>query len=226
MYKFLIFDADHTLFDFDQAEKDAIEKLMMDFGFTKDPSLLSIYKDINHILWKNYEKNLITQEEIKFERFRLFFDKINLSEDYKVSAEKYLVYLSQGCDLLEGALDLITNLKKRFKLGLLTNGISSVQHPRHKNSTLNGMFDTIVVSGDIGINKPNPEIFQVMAQKADFYKKNQMLMIGDSLTSDMKGGLNFGIDTCWFNPQKNPNRTNIKPKYTISKLEEIYGIVE
>ncbi|MCK5759128.1 MAG: YjjG family noncanonical pyrimidine nucleotidase [Clostridiales bacterium] len=226
MYKFLIFDADHTLFDFDKAEKDALEKVMLDFGITKNPSLLLEYKKINLQLWKKYEKNEITQDEIKFERFRIFFNKIECSDDYKKGAENYLIYLSEGSDLLDGALDLIIKLKKDFKLGLLTNGISSVQHLRFENSSLNGMFDAVVISGDFGISKPDPQIFQILTKKADFYNKRQMLMIGDSLSSDMKGGYNFGIDTCWFNPHKNINRTPVKPTYQIYNLEEIYKIIK
>ena len=123
-------------------------------------------------------------------------------------------------------MDLIVNLKKDFKLGLLTNGISSVQHPRLENSVLNGMFDAIVISGDVGISKPDPRIFQILTDKVNFHDKKQMIMIGDSLTSDMKGGINFGIDTCWYNPKHNVNLTPIIPSYVISELEEIYKIIE
>ena len=226
MYKFLIFDADHTLFDFDKAEKEAIDKVMMDFGIAKNPSLLLEYKKINHHLWERYEKNEITQDKIKFERFRLFFNKIGCHADYKKGAESYLIYLSEGCYLFDGALDLIINLKKEFKLGLLTNGISNVQHPRIEKSALNGMFDATVISGDVGISKPNAGIFRILSKKAGFHEKKEMIMIGDSLSSDIKGGINYGIDTCWFNPKKNINLTNIKPKYEIFNLEEIYKIIK
>lgn len=225
MYKFLIFDADHTLFDFDKAEENAINKIMVDFGLMVNPSLIFDYKKINHLLWKKYENNEIIQDEIKFERFKLFFNKVGCTGDYKLAAERYLVYLSEGSELLDGALDLIIKLKKDYKLGLLTNGISSVQHPRLKKSALNGMFDATVISGDVGISKPDPMIFQMLCNKADFYKKREMLMVGDSLSSDMRGGINFRIDTCWFNPLKNINLTTVKPTYEITNLEDIYQIL-
>jgi putative hydrolase of the HAD superfamily len=225
MYKFLIFDADHTLFDFDRAEENAIKMVLGDLGRSFNYTELLEYKRINSSLWRKFELNEISQGDIKYERFRLFFESIGVEADFKNYASKYLEYLSQGVYLIPGAVDLIKSLQPKFKLGLLTNGIPAVQHPRLENSELSGKFDAVVVSGDVGISKPNPGIFEILAEKACFYEKNTMLMIGDSLTSDIKGGLNFGIDTCWYNPAKKPNDTTIIPKFVISNLNELYSII-
>lgn len=222
----MIFDADHTLFDFDRAEKNALTRILSDAGVDLSDSTLDKYHKINTSLWKRYELGTITQQKIKTERFKMFFETIGCEYDYIKAADDYLLFLSEGTDLLPGAYNLISDLKRLYKLGLLTNGISCVQHPRLENSELEGMFDTVVVSGDYGISKPDPKLFEILCKKSDFYMKNKMIIIGDSLTSDICGGINFGIDTCWFNPGKNKNQTKIKPKYEIAALDEIYNILK
>ena len=226
MYKFLIFDADNTLFDFNKAEKNALFKVLYDIGIKPNEKMVSSYIAINNVLWKMYEKGETTQQKLKIERFRRLFNQIGSDADYLKASEDYLIYLSEGAFLLPDALDLITELKTGYVLGMLTNGISSVQHPRLARSPFHGIFDAVVVSGDIGISKPNPEIFRILAEKAGISNKKEMIIFGDSLSSDIKGGLNYGIDTCWFNPKFNKNKTDIVPKYEISSLKEIYRILE
>lgn len=226
MYKFLIFDADHTLLDFDKAEKIAITEILEDIGHDYDDSTIEIYKNINTSLWKKFEKNEINQNEIKNERFRLFFEQTGIKYSYLKASEDYLLYLSRGSYLIPGAYDLINKLKNDYLLGLLSNGISKVQHPRLERSVLNELFDYIVISGDVGINKPDPRIFNILADKADFHDKNMMLMIGDSLTSDILGGMNYKIDTCWYNPFGKLNVSGIIPTYEIEKLDELLDILE
>ena len=225
MYEFLIFDADHTLFDFNRAEKNAIIRVLNETGQPYKDVLLELYKNVNTSLWKKFEKNEITQIKIKTERFRLFFEKAGIKCDYQKASDSYLKYLSQGCYVLPGSEELIFNLKDSYLLGLLTNGISTVQHPRLENSVFKNVFDAVVVSGDVGVNKPDPKIFQLLTDKAKFFNKEKMLIIGDSLTSDMQGGMNFGIDTCWYNPHGKYNETKVHPTYEISKLDELYGIL-
>jgi len=226
MYEFLIFDADHTLFDFDRAEKNAIIRVLYETGQPYNDILLELYKNVNTALWKKFEKNEITQIKIKTERFRLFFEKAGITGDFQKASVNYLEYLSQGSYLLSGSEELIFTLKKSYIIGLLTNGISTVQHPRLENSVFKNVFDAVVVSGDVGVNKPDPRIFQLLADKAGFFDKKRMLMIGDSLTSDMQGGINYNIDTCWYNPNRKHNSTEVVPTYEISKLNELYSILE
>lgn len=226
MYKLLIFDADHTLWDFDKAEKNAICKIFVDSNIPFENSYLEVYREINFSLWKLFEQNEISQKKIKTERFRLFFEKIGFSADYSKISHDYLIYLSQGNELLDGAFELITDLKSRYMLALLTNGISIVQHPRYENSRLFGSFSAFVVSGDLGINKPDKAIFEYTLDKCNISDKSEVLMIGDSLSSDIQGGLNSGIDTCWYNPKGSVNNTPFKPKYEIMNLNEIYHVLE
>ncbi len=181
--------------------------------------------EINFKLWKRFELNEISQNSIKTERFHLFFNEINIETDHVKTAHDYLIYLSEGNDLLPGAFELINNLKGRYQLALLTNGISIVQHPRYEKSKLFGVFSAFVVSGDLGINKPDRAIFDYTLEKCGIADRKSVLMIGDSLSSDMKGGLNAGIDTCWFNPGATVNNTGVKPKYEIRNLDDIYKIL-
>lgn len=225
MYEFLIFDADHTLFDFDKAEKIALKRVLHDDNCIFNDTKLRLYKEINKVLWAKYEQKEITQSEIKTERFKLFYKQIGFYGNSDKASENYLQYLSLGAYLLPGAEDLIFNLKKDYILGLLTNGISKVQHPRLERSVINNVFDAVMVSGDVGISKPDPGLFELLCQKAGYHNKAKMLMIGDSLTSDMQGGVNFGIDTCWFNPSGKLNFTEVRPTYEIKNLEEIYEIL-
>lgn len=225
MYDLLIFDADHTLWDFDKAEKEAIKYLFVDIGEEFKETYLEIYRKINFKLWKRFELNELTQSEIKLDRFRLFFEALEINTNYEIHAEKFLEYLSKGQDLLSGAFDLIDDLAKRYKLALLTNGISKVQHPRYENSEIYGYFKAFVVSGDIGINKPSAKIFDLTIEKCGIIDRNKVLMIGDSLTSDIKGGLNAKINTCWFNPNKIKNNSDILPKFEIHELNELYYII-
>lgn len=225
MYKLLIFDADHTLWDFDKAERNAINRIFSNLSVPFEESFLEIYRNINFTLWKKFEQNEISQKKIKTERFRLFLKEIGITADCEKISHDFLIYLSEGHDLLKGAYELIIDLKSRYKLALLTNGISIVQHPRYNNSILYGSFDAFVVSGDLGINKPDKAIFEYTLDKCEINDKSSVLMIGDSLTSDMQGGINAGVDTCWYNPEGKINHSHVKPNYEIKKLHELYQVL-
>jgi len=224
-YELLIFDADHTLMDFDKAEHDAISKVFDEYGVKLSDSMYKRYREINFALWKKFEKNEIDQQHIKIERFRIFIEETGIEANAEKCASHYLAYLSEGHDLLPGAQDLIEELEKQYKLALLTNGISEVQHPRYEKCSIYGRFDAYVVSGDVGISKPDKRIFDIVLNKCGITDRRKVLMIGDSLTSDILGGINSGLDTCWFNPSKKANNSNIRPDYEIVKLSDLKVIL-
>ena len=227
MYELLIFDADHTLWDFDTAEKNAIKRIFAEQGLVYTDDLLGLYRDINFSLWKKFEQKEISQARIKTERFRLFLQELEADNDFDLNkiSHDYLIYLSEGNQLLEGAYEPITDLRKRYRLALLTNGISTVQHPRYKNSVLHGIFEAFVVSGDLGINKPDRAIFEYTLKQCRINDRSKALMIGDSLTSDIRGGINAGLDTCWYNPSGKQHPADIVPTYEIRSLVEIYRVL-
>ena len=225
-YELLIFDADGTLFDFERAEEYAFFKTAGDAGrdFTKKE--YGIYANVNKAIWQEMELGKIDQNTLKAERFRRFFDKLEIKEDSERFSSEYLYNLSTAGFLLEGAEELLESLKGRFRMVLLTNGLTSVQDNRLGTSPIRPYFEELVISESVGISKPDPGIFQHTFEKIGYRDKEKALMIGDSLTSDILGGLNYGLDTCWYNAGKRTNEKNIFPKYEVHDYDELLGILE
>lgn len=225
-YEVIIFDADETLFDFKKSEREAFKNTMLKFDIKYDENYhLKIYKEINTGIWKEFEQGLITQEKLKIERFKRLSDKLNLSFDEINFAKSYMEHLADASFLFDDSMDLIENLNKSYKLSIVTNGLTSVQDKRIRQSNIAKYFDTIVISEEILIAKPDPKIFEHTLKHMNFSDKSKVLMVGDSLTSDIQGGINFGIDTCWYNPNKVKNETSIKPTYEISSFDELKALL-
>lgn len=201
-YNWLIFDADNTLFDYDQAEKNALLKTLNDFqiGFDKD-TIVETYHKINHKLWMDFEKGLIkSQAEIKLKRTRQLFDVLNVESNVENFAEDYLFNLSNNGQLLNNALKVIKELANKHRLIIMTNGMTSVQKPRFRASPLNQYFQYTIISEEIKHSKPSTKIYDHAFGLMNNPEKHEVLMIGDNLGSDIQGGLNYGIDTVWYNP--------------------------
>lgn len=226
-YEIIIFDADETLFDFKKSEKKAFESTIIDFGIEYEENYhFKIYKKINTAIWKELENGLITQKKLKIERFQRLSKELHIPFNEVKFAKSFMKHLSQASFLYDNSEELIKKLNKTYKLTIITNGLSAVQDKRIKKSIIAKYFDDIVVSEEIGISKPNPKIFQHALNNINYANKNKVLIVGDSLTSDIQGGINFGIDTCWFNPSMNLNTTEIKPTYIISDLMELKNILK
>lgn len=226
-YEILIFDADETLFDFRKSEEYAIKNTLIDFNIEyKREEHLTIYRDINDTLWREYEKGNITQKELKIKRFKILSNTLNIKFDENEFAKVYIKYLSNSSFLYKNSLPLVKDLHIDYKLLIITNGLSNVQNNRIKKSPIGKYFEDIIISEEVGFQKPNPEIFEYALRRFNGIDKNKFLMIGDSLTSDIKGGINFGIDTCWFNPNKLINETDLNPTYEISDITEVKNILK
>lgn len=225
-YEVLFFDADDTLFDFKKTEDFALEKLLEQFETNYDKDYcISVYKKVNTQIWKEFEEGIISSDKLKVERFRRFSNEINLSYDAKELSNMYVKFLGDGSFLYEESIDLISYLHKKYRLCIITNGLADVQNRRIRNSVIGSYFEDIIISDEIKIAKPNPEIFDYALSNLNHKDKNSVLMIGDSLTSDIKGGINSGIDTCWCNFNKKDNNSNIIPKYEIHSLLDIKNIL-
>ncbi len=226
-YELIIFDADQTLFDFKKSEKHAFKNTMLDFGFDYDEDYhFRIYKEINTAIWIDLEKGLITQKKLKTERFKRFSDKIKSNIDVIEFAKSYMKNLSEASFLYDYSMELIENLHTDYKLMIITNGLLDVQHKRIRQSPIAEYFDEIVISDEINISKPDPRIFDFAMKDYDSIEKNKILIIGDSLTSDIQGGINFGIDTCWYNPNNQLNVSNIIPNYDIRSMKDLNSVLE
>ncbi|MGE5627535.1 MAG: YjjG family noncanonical pyrimidine nucleotidase [Solirubrobacterales bacterium] len=225
-YDVIIFDADETLFDFKKSEKEAFKNTMLQFDLEYDENYhFKIYHEINAAIWKEFEVGLITQEKLKEERF------IRLSKDLKIDfdtenfAKAYMKHLGDSSILYKDSKPLIESLYGIYKLLIVTNGLISVQSNRIRKSDIAKYFDEIVISEEVGLSKPNPEIFQHSLKNIRCTDKSRILIVGDGLTSDILGGINYGIDTCWYNPNKLLNKTEITPNYEISSLFDLNHIL-
>lgn len=226
-YEIIIFDADDTLFDFKKSERDAFKNTMLEFDIDYDENHhLKIYQGINSAIWKEFENGLITQKELKIERFKRLSAKLNAGFDEIKFAKSYMKHLSNASFLYDESIALVESLHKNFRLTIVTNGLKDVQNNRIRKSIIAKYFEDIVVSEEVQVSKPNPKIFEHALNNIMHTDKSKVLMVGDSLTSDIQGGINFGIDTCWYNPNKIENKTKFKPTYEISNLMELKNILK
>ena len=225
-YEVIIFDADETLFDFKKSEREAFKNTMLEFNIEYDENYhLKVYSDVNTAIWKEFEEGLITQKKLKIERFKRLSDKLNIKFDEALFAKSYMKHLSHASFLYDDSIELLESLHKNHRLIIITNGLKDVQDGRIRKSIVAKYFEDIVVSEEVNVSKPDPKIFELSLNNINYMDKSKVLMVGDSLTSDIKGGINFDIDTCWFNPNKIINKTEIKPTYEISSLMDLKDIV-
>lgn len=225
-YDLIIFDADETLYDFKKSEKTALESTMCDFNLDYDEEYhLEIYKEINSAVWKELEKGLITQKELNVLRFQRMLERLGKELDAVDVANNYIKHLSHASFLYEESLDLVKNLSKLYRLAIVSNGLKEVQDRRLRKSPISGYFEAIIISEEVGLAKPDPAIFELLFDQISFKDKRRALIVGDSLSSDIQGGLRFGIDTCWYHAGSAANGTEISPTYEIERLEELYQIL-
>lgn len=183
------------------------------------------YIEISSVLWRELEQGLITTTELGVERFRRLFLQRELALDAQLFSDAYLENLGKESHLIEGAEELCTQLAGG-RLVIITNGFTAVQRSRITNSPLCKRFEHIITSEEAGYQKPDVGIFDYVFSKLHITDKSRVLIVGDSLTSDIQGGNNYGIDTCWFNPNRKENNLDIKPTYEINELMELVEIVE
>lgn len=225
-YEVLLFDADETLFDFKKGENFAFLKCVDDFNLSEDKDgCIKLYKEINTFIWQEYEKGTITSKDLRVDRFRRLFKALGIERDAKEVSDAYMRYLGMSTFLFDGAEELIRDLSKDYRLVIVTNGLKETQTNRINKSTIGKYFEAVIISDDIGIAKPNPRIFEYALDSINYKDKSKVLMIGDSLSSDIKGGINSGIDTCLYNPERKVNNSDIKPTYEICKLEDLKNIL-
>ncbi len=224
-YQHLLFDADNTLFDFDLTAQRAFSQTFVQFDMKEKAHHYEQYHVISQACWRDFEEKKITQEKLRKLRFERFFEAAKLEGNAEVFNKQYLQNLITNSTLLEGALELIQNLHRNFSLTVITNGLKELQRPRLRYTGLMPYFEVVVVSDEIGVSKPHSPFFDYTFEQLEFPDKTGVLVIGDSLSSDIKGGNNYGLDTCWFNPKDLPNSSGNNPTFEIGTLEEIYEIV-
>lgn len=223
-YTTLLFDADETLLDFPAAEKAALSTVCKKFGIEFNEEIRETFSRINLALWKQLEKGLVTRDIIRIRRFEQFAEHFGIKADPGDMAVYYVECLSTFAFLLPGAEEVCQKLSLNHNLYIITNGIGTVQQQRLKKSGLLPYFKGVFISEEIGSQKPSREFFNHVLSHVEEKDKSKICVVGDSMTSDILGGINAGLDTCFYNPW---GREEIyKPTYTANGFDELLGIFE
>ncbi len=226
MYKALLFDLDDTILSFSKAEEYALKKLFNEYKIEEKEEYIELYKKINLSYWHRLEKKEITRQDILDNRFKEFFERINYQYqgmDIKDANDIYFHYLTSKVFYIDGAVEALKELKKKYKIYLITNGLKQVQEKRMRIANeINNLFDGIFISEELNCVKPNKVFIDRIIEKTKL-EKEEMLIIGDSLSSDIMLGINSNVDTCWFN-EKNES-SDLKIKYIIKNYDELLKIL-
>lgn len=225
MIRNVLFDLDDTLFDFHKAEKIALTKTLVHFGIDPTEEILALYSTINAAHWKRLELGEISREEVKVGRYRELFKTIGVECDPVKATAYYESMLAIGHYFMPGAPELLEELYRKYRLYIVSNGTAKVQEGRIGSSGIAKYMGGIFISQILGANKPDKQFFDICFAEIPDFSLSETVIIGDSLSSDIKGGINAGITTVWFNPKGIENDNNIKPDYTIKELSEVPGLL-
>ena len=224
-YPYLLFDADNTLFDFEQGERNAHLRLCRTYGLAFSEEGYQLYHKCNADLWRDFDRGLCTKEYLLVERFRRYLAITGERADPEALNRDHLRALGEGAMLLPGAEELCRVLSRDHRLYLLTNAVASVQKTRFANSAIAPYFQGVFISEEVGVGKPDPAYFDYVFHAVPGLARDNALVIGDSLTSDIQGANNAGLPCCWFNPKGQPRPQGLRIDYEIRALEELYAIV-
>ena len=233
MYKILLIDLDNTLLDFDLAQRKALVKTLEKYGVEPSNENVELFRKINTFYWEEYEKGNITKPELLVRRFDEFFSIFKLKRDCEEANTSFLLELSYGSDIIENADVVLEKLFSKVDIYAVTNGVYNTQKRRVEESGLRKYFSDIFVSEKIGYQKPRKEffdfVFESLSNKYDIDNninnlKEKAIVVGDSLSADIIGGIEYGLDTCWYNPKG--KTTDLKPTYIINNILSLLDIIK
>ena len=225
MIEFLFLDLDDTILDFKKAERIAIAKTIRDFDVEPTEEVLNRYHVINKWHWEQLELGRLTRAEVLENRFAVLFQELGKEVNATACARTYEKNLSIGHYFLPGAGEAVDSLHKKYRLFLASNGTASVQKGRMTSANLYRFFEKVFVSQEIGYNKPSKAYFDACFAQIPGFDPAKAVMVGDSLSSDIKGGINAGIKTVWVNPD-HKNCGDIRPDYEIEALSQLEALLE
>lgn len=226
MMKFVFLDVDDTLLDFGKAEAAAIKKTFEHIGITASDELIVRYSEINAAQWRRLEKGEISREQVLVERFNILFDELGMRIPGEMVQKTYEYLLGIGHWFVDGAPELLEALYGKYKLYIVSNGTANVQDRRLRSAGIGKYFDGIFISECIGFNKPSREFFDTCFAAIKGFEPDKAIIVGDTLSSDILGGINAGIKTCWFNPGGLPRDPHIPADYEIRSLAELPKLLE
>jgi 2-haloacid dehalogenase len=224
-YETLLFDLDHMLFDSDQSEIAAYAHTMRLVGLDDPDDHFERYLRINHGMWAAVERGEVRPDEVRQLRFERFVAEVGIDADPRAMADAFVWGLGAFGELYDGAREVLDVLAARASLAMVTNGLSDVQRVRIERLDLARYFDAVVISSEVGVTKPRREIFDVTFGMLGGPDKDRSVMIGDSLTSDMRGGSDYGIATCWYNPHGRPAGPDDVITHEVSELTDLPNVV-
>lgn len=224
-YTKLFFDFDDTLIDFKAAEKEALPKVFAHYHFPLTETVELKYREINRALWDQLERGEVTREALLERRFKETFQFFGRQVNGIEIDQTYRNFLVETIVLMDGAEEMLSTLSQNYDLYIVTNGICETQHKRLQAANLTTYFKEIFVSEQTGFQKPQIQFFDYVFQQIGDVKKEECLIIGDSYSADMIGGMNADIDTCWFNPHNNQPTASYQPTYEIKHLKDLLHIV-
>jgi YjjG family noncanonical pyrimidine nucleotidase len=225
-YSTFLLDLDHTLFDSDASELAAFSQAMTLAGITALAGHADAFRRINLELWAAVERGELTPQTVKTRRFERLVEEAGLVTDHVAMAEAYALGLAENGGLYRGACEVLDTLQQHAKVALVTNGLSEVQRRRIERTGLGRYLDAVVISAEVGIAKPAREIFDIAIRQLGSPPKESVVMVGDNLASDMRGGASYGIATCWFNPKGVKADPADRISHEIGALEELLRYVD
>ena len=226
MIRNILLDLDNTIFDFTKAERIALTKTLRALNIEPEEAVLCRYSELNLEQWKLLELGKISRDQVKLQRFSNLFREFSLTASPESAAKLYENFLGQGHYYIDGAQDLLKTLQGRYLLYLASNGTTGVQMGRLASAGITEVFEEIFLSEKIGADKPEKAFFDACFSYIPDFRKEETVIVGDSLTSDIKGGKNAGIGTIWYQPDPEKQPEEIQPDYRIRHLLELPALLE
>ena len=226
MIEFLFLDLDDTILDFQKAESIALAKALKNAGVDPTAENVTLYRSINKMHWEMLERGELTRDQVKVYRFARLFEQLGVKSDPQAIAKDYEKLLGIGHHFLPGAEEAVNRLSKKYRLFLASNGTASVQEGRMTSANLYRFFEKVFVSEEMGSAKPAVEFFDACFAQIPGFDINKAMIVGDSLTSDIKGGKNAGMATCWVNPQHKTAPADLQPDHEIEYLHQLENLLE
>ena len=225
-YEFLLFDADHTLFDFNKSEYFALKAALDFYSLPSTDDVIERYSVINVKYWKMLERGEIDKKSLMLARFVEFAKEYGFEDKAEVLSDLYMANLAREAHLVEGALEMVEKLSKKYRLFIITNGVKSTQDGRFGISPITKYFEKIFISEVIGAEKPSKVFFDAVENGIEGYSREKAIVIGDSLSSDIKGALNTGIDCIWYNPIKKEAPEGWQITHIVESFDEVLEILK
>ena len=226
MIQFVLLDLDDTILDFHRAEAAAVSKTLSSFGIEPTERVVRRYSEINAAHWRMLERGEITRPEVLTGRFRLLFSELSVVRDLEETQRIYESHLSRGHYFIPDAEQLLKDLYGKYLLYIVSNGNAVVQEGRLKSAAIAPYFEDIFISELIGADKPSEQFFDACFSRIPDFDREQAILIGDSPTSDILGGIHAGVKTCWFNPKRRPPHPEIRADYEIESLSEVPALLK